>query len=78
MFDNYLLRQLSMPVFHYAARQLAAAVLALALAGCVSGPDYRLPATPESAAGHFVTQVKVRMKRRLSPQMGGSSTTIRS
>ena len=31
-------------------------LLALALGGCASGPDYRAPATPSAAAGPFVSQ----------------------
>lgn len=39
------------------ARALAAPLLlALALGGCASGPDYRAPATPSAAAGPFVSQ----------------------
>ncbi|MGD0229765.1 MAG: TolC family protein [Syntrophorhabdales bacterium] len=47
-----------MPLLPYAARLLTAVIVALVLAACASGPDYRAPDTPESAAGHFVTRIE--------------------
>jgi len=38
------------------ARWMAAPLLAVILAGCARGPDYRAPDTPPAAAGPFVSQ----------------------
>ncbi|WP_020590049.1 efflux transporter outer membrane subunit [Desulfobacter curvatus] len=58
MFKPYLQHQLLTHILHYPLQLSTVIVLAVALTGCAIGPDYRPPAMPESAVGHFVTQIE--------------------